>query len=276
MNEILKQNKTAFYVFDVKTLKDRVAYLRKMLPEDVAICYAIKANTFITAELENDVDRFEICSPGEAEICDLLDIPDKMMVISGVYKTPEVMENMVANGKCDRIFTVESLTQFNLFKELSEKYKKKISLLLRLTNGSQFGINSDEIEEIISKRNEFEYLDILGIQFFSGTQKTSLKKLKREIDKLDNLLILLKEKYDYTAEELEYGTGFPVAYFKEDTINEDELIGGFAQLLNEMTSKPKITLSSDEALLQSAVNTTRISLIKSATKGKTTFLLTAE
>ena len=62
MNEILKQNKTAFYVFDVKTLKDRVAYLRKMLPEDVAICYAIKANTFITAELENDVDRFEICS----------------------------------------------------------------------------------------------------------------------------------------------------------------------------------------------------------------------
>lgn len=125
MNEILKQNKTAFYVFDVKTLKDRVAYLRKMLPEDVAICYAIKANTFITAELENDVDRFEICSPGEAEICDLLDIPDKMMVISGVYKTPEVMENMVANGKCDRIFTVESLTQFNLFKELSEKYKKE-------------------------------------------------------------------------------------------------------------------------------------------------------
>ena len=122
MNEILKQNKTAFYVFDVKTLKDRVAYLRKMLPEDVAICYAIKANTFITAELENDVDRFEICSPGEAEICDLLDIPDKMMVISGVYKTPEVMENMVANGKCDRIFTVEHLHSL-IF---SENYPKNI------------------------------------------------------------------------------------------------------------------------------------------------------
>ncbi len=52
MNEILKQNKTAFYVFDVKTLKDRVAYLRKMLPEDVAICYAIKANTFLRQNLK--------------------------------------------------------------------------------------------------------------------------------------------------------------------------------------------------------------------------------
>ena len=77
MNEILKQNKTAFYVFDVKTLKDRVAYLRKMLPEDVAICYAIKANTFITAELENDVDRFEICSPGELKSAIYLIFPIK-------------------------------------------------------------------------------------------------------------------------------------------------------------------------------------------------------
>ena len=107
MNEILKQNKTAFYVFDVKTLKDRVAYLRKMLPEDVAICYAIKANTFITAELENDVDRFEICSPGEAEICDLLDIPDKMMVISGVYKTPEVSSELIPM-KSKKLFQKET------------------------------------------------------------------------------------------------------------------------------------------------------------------------
>lgn len=188
MNEILKQNKTAFYVFDVKTLKDRVAYLRKMLPEDVAICYAIKANTFITAELENDVDRFEICSPGEAEICDLLDIPDKMMVISGVYKTPEVMENMVANGKCDRIFTVESLTQFNLFRELSEKYKKKISLLLRLTNGSQFGINSEEIEEIISKETN---LNISTYSVFSSFQEHRKPLLKNSREKLTNLTIFL-------------------------------------------------------------------------------------
>ena len=48
-----------------------------------------------------------------------------MMVISGVYKTPEVMENMVANGKCDRIFTVESLTQFNLLENYPKNMKRK-------------------------------------------------------------------------------------------------------------------------------------------------------
>ena len=186
MNEILKQNKTAFYVFDVKTLKDRVAYLRKMLPEDVAICYAIKANTFITAELENDVDRFEICSPGEAEICDLLDIPDKMMVISGVYKTPEVMENMVANGKCDRIFTVESLTQFNLFRELSEKYKKKISLLLQTEVSSE--LIPKKSKKLFQKETN---LNISTYSVFSSFQEHRKPLLKNSREKLTNLTIFL-------------------------------------------------------------------------------------
>lgn len=242
MNEVLKQNKSAFYVFDVSVLKDRIAYLRSMLPYDVKLCYAIKANTFITGELINDVDRFEICSPGEAEICRRLNVPEKMMVISGVYKTPEVMEDMIAEESCERIFTVESLTQFNLLKDLSKKYKRNVSVLLRLTNGSQFGINANEIEQIISMRSSYEFVEIIGIQFFSGTQKTSLKKLKREINKLDTLLVSLEEKYGYVAEELEYGTGFPVAYFNDDSIDENELIGGFAECLSEMTAKPKITL----------------------------------
>lgn len=131
-------------------------------------------------------------------------------------------------------------------------------------------------KKLFQKETEFEYLDILGIQFFSGTQKTSLKKLKREIDKLDNLLILLKEKYDYTAEELEYGTGFPAAYFKEDTINEDELIGGFAQLLNEMTSKPKITLELGRSIAAICGKYYTHIVDKKCNKGRTTSLLTAE
>lgn len=242
MNIEPEQCKSAFYVFDVAELKGRIDYLRRILPKTVDLCYAIKANTFITGELIGTVDRFEVCSPGEAEICRLLNVPENQMVISGVYKTPQVMDNMVANTECNRIFTVESINQFQLLKGLSEKHKKNLKLLIRLTNGSQFGVNANEIEDIIANRESYKHLDIIGIQFFSGTQKTSLKKLKREVERLDKLLLTLKERYGYTAKELEYGPGFPATYFKEDSINEDELIGGFSQLLLDMTSKPKITL----------------------------------
>lgn len=118
--------------------------------------------------------------PREAAICRELHVPSEKTVISGVYKTPEVMDAMVKDPDFNGLFTVESLEQYDLFCRLSEKYRKKICLLLRLTNDSQFGINESDIIKIVEKNTDLAKIDICGIQFFSGTQKTSVKKLKRE------------------------------------------------------------------------------------------------
>ena len=242
LNRLLQENKTAFYVFDIGKLKARIAHLQAALPPEVVLCYAVKANTFITKELIDTIHRFEICSPGEAEICRAVGVPSENMVISGVYKTPEVMEAMVADPGFHPIYTVESLEQYELFRRLAKQYGRTLPLLLRLTNGSQFGINKGDIEQIVARRGETPEVDILGIQFFSGTQKTSLKKLKREVGKLDDLLTLLEEKYGFAAQELEYGPGFPVNYFQSDELDEAELLSGFSELLRDMTHHPKITL----------------------------------
>lgn len=241
MNNLIKDNKTAFYVFDVKKAKERIKYLKEKLPENVSICYAVKANTFIIKELIGTADRFEVCSPGEARICDKLGVPENQTVISGVYKTPSVIEEMVSSS-FDRIYTAESVSQFNLLCELSEKYERTLPVLLRLTNGSQFGMNGEDIRQIISQRQSFKNLDISGIQFFSGTQKTSVKKIRREIKKLDEFLLKLDEDFGYKAQELEYGPGFPAAYFTDDSISEEELFSGFSEELSEMVSRPEITL----------------------------------
>lgn len=242
LNRLLQENKTAFYVFDIAKLKARIAHLQAALPPEVVLCYAVKANTFITKELIDTIHRFEVCSPGEAEICRAVGVPSENMVISGVYKTPEVMEAMVADLDFSPIYTVESLEQYELFRRLAQQYDRTLPLLLRLTNGSQFGINKGDIEAIVAQREETPEVDLLGIQFFSGTQKTSLKKLKREVGKLDDLLTLLEEKYGFVAQELEYGPGFPVNYFQSDELDEAELLAGFSELLHDMTHHPKITL----------------------------------
>lgn len=242
LNRLLQENKTAFYVFDIGKLKARIAHLQAALPPEVVLCYAVKANTFITKELIDTIHRFEVCSPGEAEICRAVGVPSENMVISGVYKTPEVMEAMVADPGFHPIYTVESLEQYELFRRLAKQYGRTLPLLLRLTNGSQFGINKGDIEAIVARRGETPEVDILGIQFFSGTQKTSLKKLKREVGKLDDLLTLLEEKYGFIARDLEYGPGFPVSYFQSDELDEAELLSGFSELLHDMTHHPKITL----------------------------------
>lgn len=240
MTDITSLQETSYYVFDCRILRKRLGYLRSLLGEHIAIAYAIKANPFLVDGLRDLVERLEICSPGESEICDGLGIDPRMTVISGVNKTPAFIERLVKNTD-GRIYTVESLTQFRLLDSLSRKYDKRLTLLLRLTNDSQFGINEEDIEEIIRDREKYPNLVMRGIQFFSGTQKTSLKKLKREITHLDAFLCHLEETYGYRSPELEYGTGFPVAYFGED-LGEEDLITGFRQLLEEMRWQGEITL----------------------------------
>ena len=241
MNSPIPKSETAFYVFDIDRLLQRAAYLKKKLSERVELCYAVKANTFIVGEFIGKIGRFEVCSPGEAEICTALGVDDKDMVISGVYKTPSVIEKMVAEHD-GRIYTVESLTQFEMLRSLSEKYDRVLPVLLRLTNDSQFGMDSGEIKSIIAERSKYKNLDIHGLQFFSGTQKTSLKKLKREVCKLDELLTFLREEYGFESKELEYGPGFPVAYFEGEDVNEEELLKGFSDIIDSMQNKVKIVL----------------------------------
>lgn len=235
------QLETAWYEFDMRRIRDRISYLRSLLGADIDLAYAVKANTFIIKEMIPLVERFEICSPGESEVCDRLGVPPEKTVISGVYKTPAFIEKIAA-ATDGRVYTVESLTQFELLRTVSEKYGKTLPILLRLTNDSQFGINEEEICRIIEHRQEYPHLDILGIQFFSGTQKTSLKKLARELRTLDTLLERLRTEYGYESRELEYGPGFPVAYYEGENLDEESLISGFAAALREMTFKGHITL----------------------------------
>ena len=108
IDTLIKTNKTAFYTFDTGELKKRVGYLRAHLPEGVSLCYAVKANTFIIKELIGSVDCFEICSPGEAEICRELGVPAGQMVISGVYKSAETVEALAADPDFSGTVTAES------------------------------------------------------------------------------------------------------------------------------------------------------------------------
>ena len=242
IENILKNYETPIYVFDIDKLKQRIRFLRENLTKRLELCYAIKANTFIVKEINDDVDRFEVCSPGEYSICEESNITPEKIVISGVYKTPSVIEYMITTNQKIGRYTVESIEQLKLLDELSKKHNVKLNILLRLTSGNQFGINEEDIEEIIAEKDSYTNLNFEGIQYFSGTQKRTNKRLQKEIDYLDEFLTRLEEKYNYVAEELEFGTGFPVHYFQGEEFDEVEFLKEFSNGIDNMKYSGKIVI----------------------------------
>lgn len=241
LEALLREQQTPLYAFDLGVLRRRAASLRERLPEGVALCYAMKANPFVVKALEGCVDRFEVCSPGEYRICRALELPTEQMVISGVHKARPDTEEMVSLFP-EMTYTVESAAQFSLLSECAQQYGKQLKVLLRLTSGNQFGLDEPLLRSYVRDRNETPWLHIAGIQLFSGTQKHSLKKLNRELTRLSDLLTALEADYGFRAEELEFGTGFPVAYFQGEDFDEDAFLASFSELLRPLLDRVHVTL----------------------------------
>ena len=242
IHSLLKTEKTPFYVYDLGELKRRVLFLKSVLPEKISLCYAVKANTFILEELDGMVDYFEICSPGEYRICKKAKLPSNKFVISGVNKEASLIEQILIENDHTGQFTVESMNQFELLRKAARDTGRKISVLLRLTCGNQFGLDIDDLVGLVENYRADQWIGIAGIQFFSGTQKTSLKKIKREIELLDQFISQIYERFSFRISKLEYGPGLPVSYFEGDSFDELAFLNEFSSLLNHMHYDGPITL----------------------------------
>lgn len=234
--EVIERFKTPTYLFDINILDARIKYLKNKFSNNIALAYAIKANTFIAKEIEDSVERFEICSNGEFEICQKLNIDHKKMVISGVYKDPTIIESMLRDFDDIGKYTIESLEQYKWLLKFSQKYERQIHVLIRLTSGNQFGVNESELKEII-KNNDNNLIIIDGIEYFSGTQKHSIKRINKEIDYLLEIINDIEQNLNFEIKEVEYGPGLPIFYFQDDEFDEDSFLDEVNEVLKKMENK---------------------------------------
>lgn len=219
---------TPYYVFDTDEFAKRAAMIRAALDckggRRIPLCFSIKANPFLLHRLPEGLDHVEVCSPGELEICIALGVKPESIIYSGVMKEKCDIERAVSYGA--GILTCESIRHATLISEvmlecMSEGaqeaglVEKKAQVILRLTSGNQFGMSLEDIEYIISHPDEFKGITVIGIHYYSGTQK-SLRKINKDLEKIKSALTMLKDKYSFEPQLVEYGPGLCVEYFEDD------------------------------------------------------------
>ncbi len=203
------------YIFDADILARGVQQMHELMPHCGALCYAMKANPFLVKYIDPYVDRFEVCSPGEYEICSRAGIDPEKIIVSGVSKTEHSMRRIFELGRGKGIFTAESMQHYKILSRLAAEKKTHIKMLVRLTSGNQFGVDEATLEEIFRLNQGSEYCQIIGIHYFSGTQK-KLKKIEKELAYVDAYAKKLKDQFHMEELQLEYGPGLSVAYFEGD------------------------------------------------------------
>lgn len=221
---------TPFYLLDKNMAINRVHEIQKRFPKNAKLCYAIKANAFLTDFLKDEDILFEVCSPGELSICEKIGLDPDKIVFSGVAKTLEDVKRAY-NLKVNTI-TLESKAHCEYLLEAAKtESQHEQQVILRLSGGNQFGMSEKDLAECISKIKQIPSIKIRGIHFFTGTQK-KFKTISEEIPFIEDYCTRLKEELGLENLEIEYGAGLPYDYFSgKDEKNNFLALEEFSKLI---------------------------------------------
>ena len=214
---------TPSYVFDLDIFEKRVNLVKKYFGDKTGICFSIKANPFLLGRLPETFDKIEVCSPGELTICEKTGVDMSKIIFSGVNKTKADVER-AADDKVGT-FTAESMLHVELVNSAALSRNTVYPVLLRVTDvkgGSQFGMQDCDVIEIIKNRDSYKGIKIVGIHYFTGTQKRKAKPIIRELDFVADFIAKVKDELDFTIERVEYGTGLAIDYFADDADEQEE------------------------------------------------------
>lgn len=241
---ILQKYATPAYVFDLDALKKRVNRISACLKrEKIDLCYAMKANPFLVGAMEPLVERFEVCSPGEFRICERNALPMERLVVSGVNKEPEDILRIAETYQGAGIFTIESERQRELLSECARKAGVEIKALVRITSGNQFGVSRELAKSMFAAQGEEKELSLIGIQYYSGTQKKKMSVIEKELQELDAFYREIKTELGLKLSEIEYGPGFFVPYFQSEPEEQlEEMLEEFLGFIRNMEFSGKVTL----------------------------------
>ena len=212
---IAKEYGTPSFVFDTAALTARMREIKAIVGDSVHLCYSIKANPFLIPAMRELVETLEVCSPGELEICEALHVDPETILFSGVNKTAEDIAHAMDAGVVR--FTAESPLHIRLLNEAALRRGRVYPVLLRLTAGSQFGMDENDLLDAIRHPERYAGLRFTGIHYFSGTQRAKLDKDQRkELAMLGELMDRLKQDYGFVCGQLEYGPGLYFPYFAHE------------------------------------------------------------
>lgn len=218
LQDIAASFATPAFIFDADEFGRRAKNVKSAIG-GASLCYSIKANPFLLACLPEEIDRVEVCSPGELAICRRVGVDPSTVVYSGVNKGGEDIAEAIEYGA--ELLTAESLRQLELINAAALAAGKRVRVALRLTSGNQFGMDSENLKRAVAEKGSYEGVDIVAIHYYSGTQKKKLAVVEKELAELEKLADTLEERFGLSGISLEYGPGLPADYFGDDPEGRD-------------------------------------------------------
>ncbi|MES1981105.1 MAG: pyridoxal-dependent decarboxylase, exosortase A system-associated [Pseudomonadota bacterium] len=216
---------TPFYAYDRGLIAQRVAQLRALLPTDIHLHYAIKANPMpaVVQHLAGLVDGFDVASVGEMQTVLDTAMPADKISFAGPGKTGLALRQAAAAGIVINLESereMELLAQVGLDLGLRPKAAVRVnpdfelkSSGMKMGGGAkQFGVDAERVPAMLQRMQQLP-LEFYGFHIFSGSQNVRAESIMEAQRKTLDLARRLAADAPGPVRLLNLGGGFGIPYF---------------------------------------------------------------
>jgi diaminopimelate decarboxylase len=228
---------TPFYAYDRQLLTERIKQLRKDMPPDLKIHYAMKANPMpaVVQHMATLVDGFDLASVGEMQVALDTPMPARHISMAGPGKRSEELRQAVAAGIT---VNAESLNEVMSLARVSEEIGLPAKVALRINpafelkasgmkmggGAKQFGIDEELIPEALQRVATLG-LAFQGFHIYSGSQNLKAESIIEAQQKSLDLALQLAGCCPSPLGKLNIGGGYGIPYFPGENRLDTRQIG---------------------------------------------------
>ncbi len=251
LSELARKHGTPLYIYFEKIIQHKHQLLRRLLPDNLYIYYAVKANPNpdILKIIGNLYDGFDVASSGELKRVMSAGFPAAMISYAGPGKTRE--ELRCAIHEEIGCISVESQQEFEHIVQIASNLGKKASISLRINpdfdlSGSgmkmgggpkQFGVDTEKAPDIIAAMTDESCIKFKGIHIFAGSQNLYADSLLPGFENILKYAVSLQQQTGISFQWINLGGGFGIPYFAHEHELDLEFLGrGLTNLLEQYSS----------------------------------------
>lgn len=253
LQSLINSYTTPLYIYHAGTILEKCNLFKQLTHCGVQILYSIKANPCIEVcqLISNQRLSAEIASRGELEIALRCGFDLSTCMTAGPGKTQQDLEKYIDAGI--GYINCESLKEANLINRIGIEKQKKVKVNLRVNpkgigagskikmggRPSPFGIDEEEMEQVLRSMDGLAMVDLCGIHVYSGTQFLDKERILENF----NYILDLGVRFSYILQRppsmINFGGGFGVPFCENDPVmNEQELVADLSVFFEKARQIP--------------------------------------
>ena len=232
-----RAGQTPFFAYDRQKLNERVAQLRKHIPSEIHLHYAMKANPMpaVVQHMAGLVDGLDVASGNELKVALDTGTRPELISFAGPGKSERELTGAIATGitiNLESPHEMETAAALGaaigirprVAVRVNPDYELKSSGMKMGGGPKQFGVDAETVPDMLGRMKSLA-VDFQGFHIYSGSQNLRAEALQEAQEKTLALAYRLAEAAPGPVKLLNIGGGFGIPYFPGDVALDLSTIG---------------------------------------------------